>query len=51
MFMNKINVKITKQVHSFQGYASFYNPFNPELQLKDIILQPESTIINKILHL
>ena len=24
-FLNKINVKITKRVHVFKGFASFYN--------------------------
>ena len=39
-FLNEKNVKITKRVHTFKGYASSYNVgilscFNPELQLKD----------------
>ena len=39
-FLNEKNIKITKQVHAFKGYASSYNveilnSLNPELQLKD----------------
>ena len=38
--MTKKNVKAAKQVHTFKGYATFYNveivdSFNPKLQLKD----------------
>ena len=40
IFLKKSNVKITKQVHAFKDYTSFYNveilnSLNPELQLKD----------------
>ena len=46
---NKKNLKITKQVHAFNCYASSYNlqalnSFNPELQLKDT----EYAIKNKL---
>ena len=39
--MNEKNVEITKRAHAFKGYANSYNvevlnPFNPELQLKDL---------------
>ena len=48
----KKNVKITKQAHAFEGYASAYNlevlnSFNPELQLKDT----ESAIKCKLIEL
>ena len=38
--IKKKTLKITKQLHTFKGYASSYNAeilnsFNPELQLKD----------------
>ena len=38
--LNKKNVKLTKRVHDFKGFASSYNveilnSFNPKLQLKD----------------
>ena len=51
-FLNKTNVKITKQAHSLKDYARSYNveilnSFNLELQLKDI----ESTIKNKLINL
>ena len=47
--MNEKNVKITRRVHDFKGYANLYNvkilnSFNPELQLKDT----ESAIKNKL---
>ena len=39
-FLNKKNIKITKQAHSFKGYVishnvEILNSFNAELQLKD----------------
>ena len=45
-------MKITKRVHAFKGYTSFYhveilNSFGPELQLKDT----ESAIKNKLIDL
>ena len=48
-FFNKENLKITKQVHAFNCYASsnnleVLNFFNPELQLKDT----EYAIKNKL---
>ena len=48
-FLTKKNVKATKQVHTFKGYATFYNveivtSFNPKLQLKDT----ESAIKNQL---
>ena len=35
MSYKKKDVKITKREHAFKGFASTYNSFNPELQLKD----------------
>ena len=50
--MNEKSVKITKQAHTFKGYASSYNveilnSFNLELQLKDT----ESAIKSKLIEL
>ena len=50
--MNEKNIKLTKRVHAFKGYANSYNvkilnSFIPELQLKDI----ESTIKSKLMDL
>ena len=50
IFGTKINVKLTKRAHIFNGYASSYNvkilsSFNPELQLKD----NESAVKNKVI--
>ena len=47
--MNEQNVKITKQLYAYRGYASTYNVeisnlVNPELQVKDA----ESAIKNKL---
>ena len=47
--MNEQNVKITKQLYAYRGYASAYNVeisnlVNPELQVKDA----ESAIKNKL---
>ena len=48
----KKKIKITKRIHTFKGYARFYNveilnSFNPELYIKDT----ESTIKSKLLEL
>ena len=50
--MDEKNAKITKRLHIYIGYESFYNIeilnfFNPELQLKDT----ESAIKNKLIDL
>ena len=50
IFLNEINVKMTKRAHTFKGFASSYNveilnSFNRELQLKDT----ESAIKSKLI--
>ena len=52
LFGRMKNVKLTKRVHAFKGYASTYNvkilnSFNPELQLKD----SKSAIKSKLIEL
>ena len=51
-FLNERNIKITKRLRAYRGYASTYNvdilsSFNPELTLKDT----ESAIQNKLINL
>ena len=45
--MNKKNVKITKRAHAFKRFASSFEIFYPELQLKDT----KSSIKNKLKRL
>ena len=50
--MNEKNIRLTKRVHAFKGYANSYNlkilsSFIPELQLKDT----ESAIKSKLMDL
>ena len=45
--MNKKNVKITKRAHVFKCFASSFDIFDPELQLKDT----KSAIKNKLKRL
>ena len=56
IFLNETNVKITKRVHAFKGYASTYNieilhSFNPELQLKDTEFAIKSKVIELLTQL
>ena len=55
-FWNEKNVKITKQKHTFKGFASSYNVeilnyFNPGLQIKDTSPAIKSHLIDLLTQL